>query len=162
MAGRKIAVQLEYNLDVDALLKNIDKLMNNTKKPDLVYVKLSSAWFPNRFFDLPKELQVAFTVNPSLKILWDCELDFLNEDEYEVLDLRDRKRIGNDFIEKNAETCKHEYLDMTMVSVFYDAGINELRKVATRKAVSHWIEQYHLPNEMLFIELGFNGVFTFS
>lgn len=56
----------------------------------------------------------------------------------------------------------HEYIDMTMVSVFYDAGINELRKVATRKAVSHWIEQYHLPKEMMFIELGFNGVFTFS
>lgn len=89
-------------------------------------------------------------------------MDFLNEDEYEVLDLRDRKRISKDYIEKNAETCKHEYLDMTMVSVFYDAGINELRKVATRKAVSHWIEQYHLPKEMMFIELGFNGVFTFS
>lgn len=57
MAGRKIVVQLEYNLDVDALLKDIDKLMNNTKKPDLVYVKMSSAWFSNRFLDLPKELQ---------------------------------------------------------------------------------------------------------
>ena len=33
----------------------------------------------------------------------------------------------------------HELLDMTMVSVFYDAGINELRKVATRKAVNCWM-----------------------
>ena len=57
---------------------------------------------------------------------------------------------------------KHEYLDMTMISVFYDAGINELRKVATRKAVQCWMKQSHLPKEMLFIELGFNGVFTFS
>ena len=56
----------------------------------------------------------------------------------------------------------HEYLDMTMVSVFYDAGINELRKVATRKAAQCWMKQSHLPKEMVFIELGFNGVFTFS
>ena len=49
-----------------------------------------------------------------------------------------------------------------MISVFYDAGINELRKVATRKAVSHWMEQKNLPKEMMFVELGFNGVFTFS
>ena len=34
----------------------------------------------------------------------------------------------------------HELLDMTMVSVFYDAGINELRKVATRKAVGFWMK----------------------
>ncbi len=49
-----------------------------------------------------------------------------------------------------------------MVSVFYDAGINELRKVATRKAVQCWMKQSHLPKEMMFVELGFNGVFTFS
>lgn len=51
---------------------------------------------------------------------------------------------------------------MTMVSVFYDAGINPLRKIATKKAVKCWLKQSHLPKEMLFIELGFNGVFTFS
>lgn len=162
MSGRKIVVRLEYNQDVAALLKNIDKLLNNTRRPDLVYVKLSSAWFPNRFLDLPKELQRAFTANPSLKALWDCELDFLNEDEYEVLGLGDCKRIGKDFIEKHAESCKHEYLDMTMVSVFYDASINPLRKVATSKAVNCWMKQKHLPREMMFVELGFNGEFTFS
>ena len=70
--------------------------------------------------------------------------------------------MENDFIERNITFKTSKYLDMTMISVFYDAGINELRKVATRKAVSHWIEQFHLPEEMLFIELGFNGVFTFS
>ena len=57
---------------------------------------------------------------------------------------------------------QHDYLDMTMISVFYDSGINELRKVATKRAVSCWMKQLHLPKEMMFIELGFNGVFTFS
>lgn len=51
---------------------------------------------------------------------------------------------------------------MTAVSVFYDAGVNPLRKEATRKAVQHWMLQSHLPKEFLFIELGFDGVFTFT
>ena len=51
---------------------------------------------------------------------------------------------------------------MTAVSVFYDAGVNPLRKEATRKAIQHWMLQSHLPKEFLFIELGFDGQFTFS
>lgn len=88
--------------------------------------------------------------HPNIKTCWDGENPFASNDGYEVVLADDRGNVS------------HEYLDMTMVSVFYDAGINELRKVATKKAVSHWIEQYHLPKEMMFIELGFNGVFTFS
>ena len=88
--------------------------------------------------------------HPNIKMCWDGENPFASNDGYEVVLADDSGNVS------------HEYLDMTMVSVFYDAGINELRKVATKKAVSHWIEQYHLPKEMMFIELGFNGVFTFS
>lgn len=51
---------------------------------------------------------------------------------------------------------------MTAISCFYDAVHNESRKVATLNAISHWMEQSRLPNEMLFFELGFNGVFTFN
>ena len=53
-------------------------------------------------------------------------------------------------------------LNMTMISVFYDANINPLRKSATKKAVECWMKQSTLPKEMLFIELGFDGKFTFS
>ena len=53
-------------------------------------------------------------------------------------------------------------LDMTMISVFYDANINPLRKVATKNAVKCWMKQRHLPKEMVFIELGFNDKFTFQ
>ena len=53
-------------------------------------------------------------------------------------------------------------LDMTLISVFYDASINPLRKDATKKAVSCWMKQKNLPKEMLFLELGFNGKFTFK
>ena len=52
-------------------------------------------------------------------------------------------------------------LKMTLVSVFYDANINPLRKIATKRAVSCWFKQKNIPSEMLFIELGFNGNFTF-
>ena len=53
-------------------------------------------------------------------------------------------------------------LDMTMISVFYDANINPLRKTATKKAINCWMKQSCLPKEMVFVELGFDGKFTFS
>lgn len=53
-------------------------------------------------------------------------------------------------------------LNMTAVSVFYDANINPLRKTATKKAVECWMKQRSLPDEMMFIELGFDGKFTFA
>ena len=53
-------------------------------------------------------------------------------------------------------------LDMTMISVFYDANINPLRKTATKKAINCWMKQSCLPKEMVFMELGFDGKFTFS
>lgn len=56
----------------------------------------------------------------------------------------------------------YDVIDLSLISVFYDAGINPIRKTATLKAVSHWMEQSQLPDEILFIELGFNGQFTFS
>ena len=49
-----------------------------------------------------------------------------------------------------------------MVSVFHDAKVNPLRKTAAKKAVRNWVRQKHLPDEILFIELGYNGVFTFE
>lgn len=71
MAGRKTVIQLEYDLNVESLLKEIDKLMKRVRKPDLVYVKLSSAWFPRRALDFPPELTKLFCSNPRVKPAWD-------------------------------------------------------------------------------------------
>ena len=150
MAGRKTVVQLEYNSNVESLLKEIDKLMKRVMKPDLVYVKLSSAWFPRRALDFPPELAKLFYGNPRVKPYWDCP--------YGV----DLSKEFSDGVDDIQVVVKHESIDMTMVSVFYDASINPLRKVATSKAVNCWMKQKHLPREMMFVELGFNGVFTFS
>ena len=78
MAGRKTIIQLEYNSNVEPLLKEIDKLMKLAKQPDLVYVKFSSSWFPRHDLDIPPELNKLFHVNPSVKSCWDNfpEIDF--------------------------------------------------------------------------------------
>ena len=143
-------------------IRVIDSLFANAVKPDLVFLDLSSIEYPHRTRDLPWELVEYAGKNPKVKFMWDGNNPFSDDDCYEIVSCNNKNTIAKDFIEKNITFKPHEYIDMTMVSVFYDAGINELRKVATRKAVSHWIEQYHLPKEMMFIELGFNGVFTFS
>ena len=70
MAGRKIVVQLEYNQDVDSLIKDIDKLMSDTNKPELVYVKMSSKMFPRRVLDLPEKLRTLLGRNPRVKVKW--------------------------------------------------------------------------------------------
>ena len=57
---------------------------------------------------------------------------------------------------------KPNNMNITLISTFYDVGVNPRRREATKKAVACWMKQKHLPKEMLFIELGFNGKFTFS
>jgi hypothetical protein len=70
MVGRKNVVQLEYNSDVDSLIKDIDKLITDTNKPELVYVKMSSKMFPRRVLDLPEKLRKLLCRNPSVKLDW--------------------------------------------------------------------------------------------
>lgn len=60
--------------------------MKRTKKPDLVYVKLSSTWFPKRVFDLPKELVEYVGRNPTVKLMWDDGNCLKNEDGFLFLD----------------------------------------------------------------------------
>lgn len=83
MAGRKTLVQLEYNSNVESLLKEVDKLMNGSHQPDLIYIKFSSAWFPRRELDMPDELNRLFHVNPKVKACWDGFPDeyTLNEED---------------------------------------------------------------------------------
>lgn len=152
MAGGKTIVQLEYNSDVESLLKEIGKFLKRANQPDVIYVKFSPSWFPRRDLDVPDELNRLFHVNPRVKPCWDCLFD---EERYQEF----CQFMASNDIQLDVE---HEYLDMTVVSVFYDAAINPMRKVATKKAVNCWMKQTCRPKEMMFIELGFNGVFTFS
>lgn len=98
MAGRKTVVQLEYDLNVESLLKKIDKLLTQDTQPELIYVKLSSAWFPRRELDIPDELNKLFHVNPRIKACWDTFLDV--SDEYKVewdedIDVSNEERDDN-------------------------------------------------------------------
>lgn len=160
MTDKKTAVELTPSReDIGKCEGVVRKLLSNDSKIELVFIKLSESDFPRRVFDLPDGLSLLTHVNPKVKVVWDDSLDISDEcNMVQLVDL-DNKAVGT--IWQNIQ-ASHEFIDMTMVSVFYDAGINELRKVATRKAVGKWLEQYHLPKEMMFIELGFNGVFTFS
>ena len=158
---KKIIVQLKVN-HCENSIHVVDSLFANTVKPDLVFLDMSSIEYPHRTMEVPRNLVEYVMRNPKVKFLWDGNNPLTGNEEYQIIDVANDVALSQDFIEEHVAVDNHEYIDMTMVSVFYDAGINELRKVATRKAVSHWLEQYHLPDEMLFIELGFNGVFTFS
>lgn len=158
---KKIVVKLKVD-QIGNVSNLVDSLLSGTVVPDLVFLELNSLEFPNRILDFPNDVRKYVMTHPKVKTFWGDEDPFEANDGYEVVYIEDGREISRDFIERNITFKPHEYLDMTMVSVFYDAGINELRKVATRKAVSCLLKQYHLPREMMFIELGFKGVFTFS
>ena len=120
------------------IIGTVEPLLVKNDPQELIYILLDPSKYPNRMNDFPLDVRKYLMTHPRVKVEWQKDLP--------VVDAKG----------------EHEYIDMTMVSVFYDAGINELRKVATRKAVQCWMKQSHLPKEMLFLELGFNGVFTFS
>ena len=67
-----------------------------------------------------------FLKNPRVKPLWgDAALDeFRDSDKFEVVAATAKDAEDRFFIERNTTSRSHEYLDMTLVSVFYDAGIN--------------------------------------
>lgn len=54
MAGRKTVVQLDYNGNIESLCDDINRVLGNTPSTDLVYVNLSSSWFPMRMIDMPQ------------------------------------------------------------------------------------------------------------
>jgi hypothetical protein len=72
--------------------------MKNTRKPDLVYVKLSSAWFPNRVLDLPSELVEFAGIHPNVKFVWDENKPVLSEFEYATIDILGKTPITRNFI----------------------------------------------------------------
>ena len=72
--------------------------MKDTRKPDLVYVKLRSELFPNRVFDLPRELVDYAGRNPTVKFMWDGKKPVLSEFEYATIDILGKKPITRNFI----------------------------------------------------------------
>ena len=137
---RKTIVKLKVNPGKN-ILPVIDQLFANTVTPDLVFLVVSSYEYPHRTMELPWELVELSGKNPKVKFIWDGDNPLEGDDRYNVIDV-EQDTIPQDFIEKRISYLNHEYLDMTMVSVFYDAGINELRKIATINAAEHWLEQY--------------------
>lgn len=157
MAGRKTLVQLEYNSNVESLLKEVDKLMNGSHQPDLIYIKFSSAWFPRRELDMPDELNRLFHVNPKIKACWDAFLDV--SDEYKVdgdedIDVSDEE--GDDNVDgkfQRNEMGMVKTLDMTLITCHHGGKLNKLRKDAMKQALENWLIQSELPSQMIFLEL---------
>lgn len=77
MVDRNTLVQLEYKGNVESLCSDIQQVLSRKDKPDLVYVNLSSAWFPMRMIELPNRLKMLFASNPSVKPLWDSDDEVL-------------------------------------------------------------------------------------
>ena len=111
----KNIIWIDFDTNTEKCMASIRDAL--TKKPELVYVKMCPTWFPNRMMELPKWYAKLVMSTPHVQMIWDIEFDLVDSDHKQP-----------------------DYLDMTMVSVFYDAGINELRKVATRKAVNCWMK----------------------
>ena len=142
--------------DIEKCEQNIQSLLDGSNSQNLVVVNFSSRMFPNRLDDLPEQLKTLSLRNPRVKIAWDNNIP----DGVKKVEVFGVDKVSKD-VQMQTER-KYNYLDMTLISVFYDMGINPLRKVATKKAVQCWLKQRSLPNEILFVELGFNGTFTFS
>ena len=161
--NQKVVVTMtSWSKRIGNCVKVIQSILDNTVKPDIVFLNLSLEEFPNRLKDLPRDLVELSLKNPKVKIGWDYDLNALFQNEI-LISAENDELVDRKFIERQLSSIEgRQTLDMTMISVFYDAGIKPLRKIATKKAVSHWMEQKNLPKEMMFVELGFNGVFTFS
>ena len=75
MVEKRTAAYLEYKGDVESLYGDIQQILEKREKPYLVYVNLSSSWFPRRMMDLPNKLKMMFASNPMVKPLWDLDSD---------------------------------------------------------------------------------------
>ena len=98
---RKIVVQLKVNLPNGNTIKTIDSIFSNTVKPDFVFLNMSSIEYPNKIFDIQKDLVDYVVKNPKVKFIWDGKNPFDEDDAYEILDAGDGQGLANDFIEKN-------------------------------------------------------------
>lgn len=120
---KKIVVQIRVN-GCEKPVHVVDSVFSSTIKPDLVFLDVSSLEYPNRIVDLPKELIECARKNPLVKFMWDGNNPLADDDEYKLVDFDCWKINGNSIVERKVSSNQSRMLDMTMVSVFYDAGIN--------------------------------------
>ena len=74
----KNIIWIDFDTNIEKCMASIRDAL--TKKPELVYVKISSTWFPNRMMDLPKSFVKFVMQNPRVKVVWDDTFS-LNESE---------------------------------------------------------------------------------
>lgn len=65
----KNIIWIDFDTNIEKYMASIRDAL--TKKPELVYVKISSTWFPNRMMDLPKSFVKFVMQNPRVKVVWD-------------------------------------------------------------------------------------------
>ena len=134
----KVAVSLTFSKDtIGKCIFMVQSLLNNSVKPSLVFINLSTWDFKGRMNGLPDEVGNFILTNPIVKVMWDCQKNpLVDNNEYFFIEVHDSDKIGVDFIQDALDKfASTEPLDMTMVSIFYDVGVNPFRKDATRKAV---------------------------
>ena len=135
---RKIVIQMGVSQEhISECVSIVSQLLGNTVKPDLIFVNLSQKDFPKRMDSLPDDVVRMFMTVPSVKVVWDYGTQILDATQFNILDLGMDVEgyIRNDFIQSNMTVKVPKFLDMTMVCVFYDAVCNDLRRIATKKAV---------------------------
>ena len=71
--------------------------MDNTVKPDIVFLNLSLEEFPNRLKDLPKDLVELSLKNPKVKIGFDVNLKTIFTNSI-IIDVGIEEEIDSQFI----------------------------------------------------------------
>ena len=76
----KNIIWIDFNTNTEKCMASIRDAL--TKKPELVYVKMSPTWFPNRMMDLPKSFVKFVMQNPRVKVVWDDTFSLNDSEEH--------------------------------------------------------------------------------
>lgn len=152
------------SLQPDLLSKQVANIVQQADGK-VVFLNLQSKRFPHRGLDFSRELDETLKRNPNIKVVWDGFNPMLQDKTVKLADMS--VSIRDCYFDKEEKKVVYPeemsgLVDMTLISVFYDYQKNELRKKSALKAMELWFKQAHLPRQIIFMELGFNGVFTFS
>lgn len=91
--NKKNIIWIDFDTNTEKCLASIQDALK--KKPELVYVKMSSMWFPRRVLDLPIELLDYVMGNPMVKFVWDGNSPLDKKEDYEIVEVNEES-IDND------------------------------------------------------------------
>ena len=109
--NQKVVVTMtSWSKRIGNCVKVIQSVLDNTVKPDIVFMNLSLEEFPNRLNDLPKDLVELSLKNPRVKIGFDADVQTIFTDTT-VIDIGTEEEISKDYIRQRIEChYKHVFL----------------------------------------------------